>query len=156
MKQRKRSLKAGAAMSILLAAVLVGCGAGETSADVQTPTGSNGNSGGSGSTGGSSSSTMPTAVAQAIKNSTPVDPAIVSADNAFGLSLFDTLLPGASGGNISISPLSVAMALQILYNGAAGSTQQAMAQTLALGTLNLQSLNNDNAALQASLTNPDP
>jgi serine protease inhibitor len=156
MKQRKRSLKAGAAMSILLAAVLVGCGGGGTSADVQTPTGSNGNSGGSGSTGGSSSSTMPTAVAQAIKNSTPVDPAIVSADNAFGLSLFDTLLPGASGGNISISPLSVAMALQILYNGAAGSTQQAMAQTLALGTLNLQSLNNDNAALQASLTNPDP
>jgi serine protease inhibitor len=159
MKQRKRGLKASAAMSILLAAVLAGCGGGGTNAQVQSPTGGSGNSGstgGSGETGGSTSDTTPSAVAQAIKNATPVDPAIVAADNAFGLSLFDTLLPGASGGNISISPLSVAMALQILYNGAAGTTQQAMSQTLDLGTLSLQTVNNDNAALQASLTNPDP
>lgn len=150
-------------MSMLLAAaLLVGCGGSGTSADVQDPTGSGGNaggtgsSGGTGSTGGSTSGTTPPAVAQAIKDSTPVDPAIVTADNAFGLSLFDTLLPGAGGGNISIAPLSVAMALQILYNGAAGSTQQVMSQTLDLGTLSLQTVNNDNAALQASLINPDP
>jgi hypothetical protein len=43
-----------------------------------------------------------------------------------------------------------------LYNGAAGSTQQAMAQTLKLGTLSAQALNNDNAALQASLIGADP
>ena len=86
----------------------------------------------------------------------PVDPAIVAADNAFGLSLLDALLPAANGENIAISPLSAALALQVLYNGAAGSTQLAMAQTLDLGTLSLAALNNDNAALQASLINPDP
>lgn len=86
----------------------------------------------------------------------PVDPAIVAADNAFGLSLLDALLPASNGGNIAISPLSAALALQVLYNGAAGSTQQAMAQTLDLGTLGTAALNNDNAALQASLINPDP
>jgi serpin B len=95
-------------------------------------------------------------VALAVKNDTPVDPAIVSADNVFGLNLLDTLLPASNGENIAISPLSAALALQVLYNGAAGSTQQAMAQTLELGTLSLQTLNNDNAALQASLVNADP
>jgi serine protease inhibitor len=115
---------------------------------------------GGGSVGNSVSATAaaPTAVIAAQKADTPVSPAIVAADNAFGLSLFDTLLTadGANGGNVAISPLSVALALQVLYNGAAGSTQQAMAQTLKLGGLSDQALNTDNAALQASLINPDP
>jgi serine protease inhibitor len=50
----------------------------------------------------------------------------------------------------------VAMALQIVYNGAGGVTQQGMAQTLQLGSLSTADLNNDNAALQGSLMNPDP
>ena len=56
----------------------------------------------------------------------------------------------------AIAPISVAMALQIVYNGAGGATQQGMAQTLQLGSLSTQDLNNDNAALQGSLLNPDP
>ena len=48
------------------------------------------------------------------------------------------------------------MALQIVYNGAGGATQQGMAQTLALGSLSTQDLNNDNAALQGPSLNPDP
>jgi serpin B len=157
MEQRNPGWVAGAAIvALLAAAVLVaGCGGGGTGAGIQSPAGSSGSSGSSGGSGGTSNAT-PTAVAQAIANATPVDPSIVSADNAFGLTLFDTLLPQNGSGNIAISPLSVAMALQILYNGAAGSTQTAMAQTLDLGTLSLQGLNSDNAALQASLTNPDP
>jgi serine protease inhibitor len=106
--------------------------------------------------GTSSGNSVPTAVEQAQKIDAPVDPAIVVADNAFGLSLFNTLLPGSGGKNIAISPLSVALALQVLYNGAAGATQQSMTQTLELGTLSDQALNTDNAALQASLINPDP
>jgi serpin B len=66
-----------------------------------------------------------------------------------------TLLPG-DGGNVAISPLSVAIALQVLYNGAQGSTQQAMMQALDLGTLSAQTVNSDNAALQAALVDPDP
>jgi serine protease inhibitor len=52
-------------------------------------------------------------------------------------------------GNVAISPLSLAMALQITYNGAAGAAAQGMAQTLQLGTLSTSQLNADNAALQA-------
>jgi len=45
----------------------------------------------------------------------------------------------------------------IVYNGAAGTTQQAIAQTLQLGSLSAPSqLNNANAALQASLISADP
>jgi serine protease inhibitor len=59
---------------------------------------------------------------------------------------------------VAIAPISVAMALQIVYNGAAAgsATLQGMAQTLALGSLSAQDLNDDNAALQGSLLNPDP
>jgi serine protease inhibitor len=103
----------------------------------------------------SSSSAPPPAVVQAQKAGTTVNPAIATADNTFGLNLFQTLIAGSTG-NVAISPINVAMALQILYNGAAGTTRQAMAQTLQLGALSTQDLNNANAALQASLLNPDP
>jgi serine protease inhibitor len=96
-------------------------------------------------------SSLPAAVAQAQAEHTPV-----AADNAFGLSLLTTLLPGSGGNNIAISPLSAAMALQVLYNGAQGSTQQGMAQALDLDTLSLETLNTDNAALEAALIHPDP
>jgi serpin B len=143
MKRRNYGFMAGTAIGTVLAVALVGCGADGTGAGVQSQT------------GGAANAT-PTAVALALKNDDPVPPAIVSADNAFGLSLLDALLPESNGGNIAISPLSAALALQVLYNGAAGSTQQAMAQTLDLGTLSLKALNSDNASLQASLINPDP
>jgi serine protease inhibitor len=130
------------------AAMLVGCGGSGT--DLQSPPGGtpNGNS--------LSTNAAPSAVALAQKAGTSVDPTIVAADNGFGLRLLDTLHSGSDGGNIAISPLSVALALQVLYNGAAGTTQQAMAQTLELGALSDQALNSDNAALQASLIDPDP
>jgi serine protease inhibitor len=136
------------AIGALLAAgvALVGCGGVSVSANGQTtPLGTS-----------FSANAIPTAVALAQKADTPVDPAIVAADNGFGLKLLDTLLPDSDGANIAISPLSVALALQVLYNGAGGSTQQAMASTLELGTLTDQALNSDNAALQASLINADP
>jgi serine protease inhibitor len=97
----------------------------------------------------------PPAVMQAQQANTPVDPAIVTADNTFGVNLFQKLIAGANA-SVSIAPISVAMALQIVYNGAAGATQQGMAQTLQLGSMSLQTLNEANAALQGSLLNPDP
>jgi serine protease inhibitor len=128
--------------ALLAAAMLAGCGGGTPTpaSNVVEPTSDTG---------------PPTAVVQAQNNHTAVDPAIVAADNSFGLALLNQLSPGTSG-NVAISPLSVAMALQIVYNGAAGTTQTAMADTLALGGLSTASVNGDNAALQASLLNPDP
>jgi serpin B len=86
---------------------------------------------------------------------TPVSPALVTADNGFALNLFQNLSAGTSN-NIAIAPISVAMALQILYNGAAGGTQQAMAKTLQLGAMSTQDLNDANAALQGALMKADP
>ena len=103
----------------------------------------------------SPTSTVPPAVKQAQEANSPVDPAIVTADNGFGIALLQNLNAGATV-NVCIAPISVAMALQIVYNGAAGITQQGMAQTLQLGSISTQTLNDDNAALQASLLNPDP
>jgi serpin B len=141
------NLPKSTAIGLLLAAtVLAGCGGGSVnmtmSSDPAIP-------------GANSSSSTPPAVVQAQSAGTTVNPAIATADNAFGLNLFQTLIAGTTG-NVAISPINVAMALQILYNGAAGTTQQAMAQTLQLGSLSTQDLNNANAALQASLLNPDP
>jgi serine protease inhibitor len=115
--------------------------------------GCGGNSGGNSS--GNTPNGTPPAVAQAKAADASVNPAIVAADNAFGLNLLDTLI-SVNSGNVAISPVSVALALQVVYNGAAGTTQQAMAQTLQLGALSTQELNSANAALQASLIDADP
>jgi len=153
MRQRNPHRHLGLGVAWLLAVALSGCGGGSSmnggsmSMNPMPPTMSPMPPG--------SSSTAPPAVMQAQAASTPVDPAIVTADNTFGLKLFQNLNSGATG-NMAIAPISVAMALQIVYNGAGGVTQQGMAQTLQLGSLSTADLNNDNAALQGSLLNPDP
>jgi serine protease inhibitor len=147
MRQRKHHRRTITAFGLSAAAWLAGCGGSSMNSGSMPSAPSAPPSGGN--------STMPPAVAQAQEEKTPVNPAIVTADNTFGLNLFKSLNSGASG-NVAIAPISVAMALQIVYNGAAGTTQQGMAQTLELGTLSTADLNNANAALQGSLINPDP
>jgi hypothetical protein len=151
MRQHNRFRPRGTAISMMLAsAMMAGCGGSSMnpgSMDPNPPPGSPNNP---------SSPDAPPAVMQAQQTNAPVDPAIVTADNAFGVSLFQKLNAGASG-NVAIAPISVAMALQIVYNGTvSGLTQQGMAQTLQLRSMSMQDLNDDNAALQGSLLNPDP
>lgn len=95
------------------------------------------------------------AVQQAEQANTPVSAALVQADNALGVDLLNLLQRGGTS-NLAISPISIALAMQMTYNGAAGSTQQAMAQALQLQGLTTPALNEDNAALQAALVDPDP
>jgi serine protease inhibitor len=83
------------------------------------------------------------------------DPAVIDADNEFGLKLFKTLTADADD-NVAISPTSVAMALQIVFNGAKGPTRGAMAAALQLNSLNAQHVNVANRALQASLASAGP
>ncbi len=67
---------------------------------------------------------------------------LIEADNAFALKLFREIdAQEAANANIFVSPLSVSMALGMTYNGAAGETQQAMAQTLEFQDLNLDEVN---------------
>jgi len=149
MRQHNPLRHLGAALGFMLASAVGGCVGGSMDGSSMSP-----NPPPSAPPSGPST-TAPPAVMQAQQDNTPVDPAIVTADNTFGVNLFQNLY-SATPGNVAIAPISVAMALQIVYNGAGGATQQGMAQTLQLGSLSTQDLNNDNAALQGSLMNPDP
>ena len=54
---------------------------------------------------------------------------IVSANTEFGLKLYKELAKNDGDKNILISPLSLAMALNMTYNGADSDTKKAMANT---------------------------
>ena len=149
MRQHNPFRRLGTALGLIIACAMGGCGGSSMGGGSMSPSPT------PPSAPSGPSTTPPPAVMQAQQANTPVDPAIVTADNTFGLNLFQNLNSGATG-NVAIAPISVAMALQIVYNGAGGATQQGMAQTLQIGSLSTQDLNNDNAALQGSLLNPDP
>ncbi|MBD6617053.1 serpin family protein [Komarekiella sp. 'clone 1'] len=84
------------------------------------------------------------------------DPKIVDASNKFGFKLFSEVQKNDSTEkNIFISPTSIAIALAMTYNGASGSTQQAMAKTLELQGMSLQEINSSYAATKKLLENPD-
>lgn len=88
----------------------------------------------------SSASSTPTALAQTQIAGTAPDPALIAADNGLGLRLLGALAAGGSS-NIVISPISIALALDIVYNGAQGAAQTAMAQTLQLRSLTALDVN---------------
>lgn len=87
--------------------------------------------------------------------STP-DAKLVNANTKFGFKLFSEVLNQESDRNIFVSPSSVSIALAMTYNGASGSTREAMTKALELQGLTLQQINSSNAALKKSLENPDP
>jgi serine protease inhibitor len=66
---------------------------------------------------------------------------LIEADNRVAFELFRAVNQLEGDKNVFISPLSVAMALGMAYNGAAGATQQAMQQTLSLMGMSLQEVN---------------
>jgi len=83
----------------------------------------------------------------------PVNPKLVAAYNQFGFNIFRQLR-GKDEGNLLVSPLSIATALGMTYNGARGTTRDEMARTLGLDALQLQEVNEANQALRSSLNAP--
>lgn len=85
------------------------------------------------------------------------DTRIVESSNKFGFKLFSEVLKDDQAEkNVFISPSSVAIALAMTYNGASGSTQQAMAKTLELQGMTLPEINSSYAAaLKQLLDNQD-
>lgn len=90
-----------------------------------------------------------------ITNEAVLDERLVAANTRFSLKLFSQLLKQDSDRNIFISPSSVALALAMVHNGANGETQKAIASTLELQGLSLQEINQANAGLQTTLSNPE-
>lgn len=85
-----------------------------------------------------------------------VDARARKANTNFGFRLFAQLVNQGMGENIFISPLSVAIALAMTYNGAEGETREAMAKTMGIDEMSLEDVNDANAALRRSLSRIGP
>lgn len=85
-----------------------------------------------------------------------VNPQVIQANTRFGFELLRDLLQRDGNRNVFISPLSIATALAMTYNGAADKTQTAMAQALQLQGISLADLNTANAILNQQITRGDP
>lgn len=81
---------------------------------------------------------------------------LVESDNKFGIKLFKEIVKEQGDTNIFISPLSVSMALGMTYNGADGSTKDAMQKTLELSGLTEEEINESYKNLTRLLTQLDP
>ena len=82
-------------------------------------------------------------------------PELITGSRGFGFGLLYELYQ-EDGENVFISPLSVSLALAMVYNGAAGETQKAMAETLDLTGMSLEEVNGGYADLQEKLLSSDP
>jgi serine protease inhibitor len=81
---------------------------------------------------------------------------IAEANNQFGFDLFKQLEGQDKGKNIFFSPLSVAFALAMTYNGAAGVTKEEMQRVLKLNGMTDDQINEESAGLMKSLRQSDP
>ncbi len=81
---------------------------------------------------------------------------LVSANNKFGFQLFSEIQKSQSSENIFISPISIAIALSMTYNGAAGKTQEAIAKTLNFQGMSLAEVNQANKDLGILLNSLNP
>ncbi|GBO53011.1 serine protease inhibitor [Pseudanabaena sp. lw0831] len=80
-----------------------------------------------------------------------LDKRLVYASTSFGFNLLDHLAKQNSNKNIFISPLSVAFALSMTYNGASGETQEVIARTMELQGIKIDDVNSFNETLQLLL-----
>jgi serpin B len=82
---------------------------------------------------------------------------LVEADNRFAFKLFrEVAAREPAEANVLVSPLSIGMALGMAYNGAAGSTRDAMQDALELQGMSLQEVNEAYQSLIALLRDLDP
>ncbi|MEE4197967.1 MAG: serpin family protein [Bacteroidales bacterium] len=89
-------------------------------------------------------------------NLTPESGAMVTADNQFGFELFKRMLSVDSAKNLMISPVSISQALLMTYNGSAGETKNAFEETLFLGDLTTEEINQAQQELVNALLEVDP
>jgi serpin B len=82
--------------------------------------------------------------------------ALSAATRGFGFRLFARLGAQQPGANLFISPPSIATALAMTYNGARGTTAQAMAAALGVSGLSADQVNQQSAALLSTLQGLDP
>lgn len=107
------------------------------------------------STSALAQSALPESESPISKRKLNPDTRLVTANTKFGFKLFSAVLKQDISKNVFVSPSSIAFALAMTYNGASGSTQEAMAKTLELQGMSLDAINSSNAALKTLLENSD-
>jgi serine protease inhibitor len=96
-----------------------------------------------------------TAFAAAVSNGAPsasVD--VAAADNAFGFRLLNAVQKAAPSGNVVLSPVSAALDLAMVLNGATGETRQQMLEALSLSGSDIGAINTGNAQLIKVIRTP--
>ena len=91
-----------------------------------------------------------------VRDLTAAEKELVSSGNKFGLKLFREIVSQEGDKNVFVSPLSVAMALGMTYNGANGTTQEAMQNTLELQGMSLEDVNKSYRSVIDLLRGLDP
>ncbi len=79
---------------------------------------------------------------------------VAAADNAFGFRLLNAVQKTIPSGNIVLSPVSAALNLSMVLNGADGQTRQEMLATLSLSGSELGAINTANAQLIKVIRTP--
>ena len=85
-----------------------------------------------------------------------VDNRLTAATSRFSFKLYDQILKQRTDKNTFVSPASVMLALAMTYNGADGTTRQAMARALEIEGMSLEDVNRAFADLKSALTPADP
>lgn len=91
-----------------------------------------------------------------VRELTVAEKRLVETENKFGFKLFREIVRQEQNKNVFVSPLSVSMALGMTYNGANGSTETAMRQTLGFGDMTLPAINSSYKSLIELLSQLDP
>jgi serine protease inhibitor len=81
---------------------------------------------------------------------------LVQAQTEFGFTLFEQLRQETPANNVLISPTSIAIALTMAYDGAAGETQAAMAEVLRVQGIDIAQVNQATQRLLQHLAQLDP
>ena len=89
------------------------------------------------------------------QNLSPGEQLLVESGNKFGFKLFKKIVGEEKNKNVFISPLSISMALGMVYNGADGTTKDAIRETLELIGLSFQEVNESYKTLINLLTRLD-
>jgi serine protease inhibitor len=79
---------------------------------------------------------------------------VAAADNAFGFRLLNTVQNTIPSGNVVLSPVSAALNLSMVLNGAGGETRQEMLSGLSLSGAELNAINEANAQLIKVIRTP--
>ncbi|MGB1206604.1 MAG: serpin family protein [Chitinophagales bacterium] len=80
---------------------------------------------------------------------------VIDAENAFGFNALKKINETEADENIFISPLSISLAFGMAYNGADGTTQEAMQEALELNGMSLEQVNNGYKGLMNRLSQLD-